>query len=399
MDDCAREGIRDVKIVLTQTGSLGDCLLTTTIARQIKEIDYPGCHLTWIIGERYKEVLDNNPHVDDVIALPMHPSISLRYGVRAYVDELKREGKCFDQAIVLDLDAKNAPLVWGTCRSIYFRIYQEIYGHRVSVSPEPVICLRDNEVERVKTFCCNHKIDDSNAYPILIEYSPASGQSLMDKDTALALAAKIVDKYSHVKCILSSKDHITSPSAQIIDGSVLSYRENAELLNHCKLLIGSNSGITWLNASTWSKKIPMIQDVMADFTDNNSDISFSVEMDCKCVGAPTKNLIELHSPTLDELYTCVCAVIDSSFEEVKSKYVEIETSVTEYMYRFYESKNKLNVMDSKSNKPLSQTSVFPAYAKIKVYLFNLIPLLTLRQKRGQINIKLFGIPFLKIKGK
>ncbi|MEI8205638.1 MAG: hypothetical protein WCG03_02050 [Kiritimatiellales bacterium] len=388
-----------MKIVLTQTGSMGDCLLTTTIARQIKEIDYPGCHLTWVIGERFKEVIENNPHVDEVIVLPMHPSVSLRYGVRAYVDELKSEGKVFDKTMVLDLDAKNAPHVWGTCRSIYFRIYQEVYGHRVTVSPEPVICLREDEVGRVKTFCRNHEIDGLNSYPILIEYSPASGQSMMDQETALDLAVKIVEKYPHVKCILSSKDRIKTPSAQIIDGSILSYRENAELLNHCKLLVGANSGITWLNASTWSKKIPMIQDVMADFTDNNTEISFSVEMDCKCVGASTKNLIELHSPTVDELYKCVCEVIDSSFDEVKSKYKGIDTPVTEYMYRFYESKHKLNLMGTERKKPLSQTSVFPAYAKLKFYIFNLIPIMTMRQKRGQINIKLFGIPFLKIKGK
>jgi hypothetical protein len=378
---------------------MGDCLLTTTIARQIKEIDYPGCHLTWVIGERFKEVVENNPHVDEVIVLPMHPSVSLRYGVRAYVDELKNAGKCFDKTMILDLDAKNAPHVWGTCRSIYFRIYQEVYGHKVTVSPEPVICLREDEVERVDTFCRDHGIDESDTYPILIEYSPASGQSMMDKETALDLAVKIVENYSHVKCILSSKDYIKTPSAQIIDGSVLSYRENSELLNRCKLLVGSNSGITWLNASTWSKKIPMIQDVMADFTDNSTEISFSVEMDCKCVGASTKNLIELHSPTFDELYKCVCEVIDSSFDEVKSKHKEIDTPVTEYMYRFYEAKHKLNFMGTERNTPLGKTSVFPAYAKLKFYIFNLVPIMTMRQKRGQMKIKLFGIPFLKIKGK
>lgn len=391
-----------MRIILTQVGAMGDCLLSTIIARQIKEVDYPGSHLTWVVGDRFKEVVENNPHVDEIIVLPVGKErdafMSLRYSVRAYVDELVREGRVFDKIIILDLDEKNAPYLWGTCRSIYFRLYHEIYGQKVTVSPEPVIRLKEGEVKKVRDFCREHGLAD--AYPILIEYSPNSGQSMMNKQLAVELANKLIEKYPHVKCVLTSHERIATESAQIIDGSVLSYRENAELLNHCKLLIGANSGITWLNASTWAKKIPMIQSVVSDFSDNSTELSFSVEMDCKYVGDSTENLIELRSPAFEELYKCVCEVVDSSFDEVKSKHKEIETPASEYMYRFYQRKHKSNLNSAaRCESDGQKTSVFPAFAKLKVSLFNFFPLATMRQKRHQIDIKILGIPFLKIKGK
>ena len=61
-----------LKILLVQLGSTGDCLFVTTIARQIKEVDYPGCHLTWVIGSRYKPAIINNPHVDEILEIPVN---------------------------------------------------------------------------------------------------------------------------------------------------------------------------------------------------------------------------------------------------------------------------------------------------------------------------------------
>src|SRR6478736_1535089 len=63
--------MQQVRVLLVQLASMGDCLFVTAIARQIKEIDFPGCHLTWLIGSRYIPAIKNNPYIDAVIEIPV----------------------------------------------------------------------------------------------------------------------------------------------------------------------------------------------------------------------------------------------------------------------------------------------------------------------------------------
>ena len=60
-----------MNILLVQLGSNGDCLFVTTIAKQIKEIDYPGCNLTWMIGSNCSHIIENNHFIDDKIIIPI----------------------------------------------------------------------------------------------------------------------------------------------------------------------------------------------------------------------------------------------------------------------------------------------------------------------------------------
>ena len=53
------------RILLVHLIANGDCLMATTVARQIKT-DFPGSHLTWAIGYKCRHVIDNNPYVDEI---------------------------------------------------------------------------------------------------------------------------------------------------------------------------------------------------------------------------------------------------------------------------------------------------------------------------------------------
>lgn len=59
------------KILLAHLNSNGDILYSTTIAKQIKEVDYIGCHLTWAVGSCCKSMLKENPHVDTIWEVPL----------------------------------------------------------------------------------------------------------------------------------------------------------------------------------------------------------------------------------------------------------------------------------------------------------------------------------------
>lgn len=52
--------------------NIGDILLCTPIARQLKVND-PDCHIVWYTADKYKFILENNPYIDEIIALPGEP--------------------------------------------------------------------------------------------------------------------------------------------------------------------------------------------------------------------------------------------------------------------------------------------------------------------------------------
>ncbi|MBR7159220.1 MAG: hypothetical protein IKD08_06080 [Alphaproteobacteria bacterium] len=367
-----------MNILFVQLGSMGDCLLATTIARQIKEVDYPNCHLTWMIGDIFETVIKNNPYVDDTITIPLKYEndaiIKARENIATFVDEAQKKQK-FDKVIILDVTPTNKNFHYGTYRSIYFRIYKEVYWNEVTVSPEPVINLLPEEVANVEAFVKANKLDEDNCYPILIEAGAKSAQSELNMDLALYVAEELVKKYNHVKCIISSKEKLPSDiSPRIIDGSVLTFRENAELLNHCKLFLGGNSGITWLNVSTWSKKTPMIQNVVKPFT-LVPVLSMSVDMDFKNVGQSTEGLIELGSPSRKKYLQCIYDVIDNSFKVAKSHYQSNE--------------HNLNIKENLR---------YAIRSKYDIYLFRKIKIGTFSvscdgRERGKI--KLLGIPIFE----
>ena len=43
----------------------GDCLMTTAVARQLK-LDDPDCHITWAISYKCRQVIENNPDIDNI---------------------------------------------------------------------------------------------------------------------------------------------------------------------------------------------------------------------------------------------------------------------------------------------------------------------------------------------
>lgn len=386
-----------MNILMTQIGTLGDCLLTTAIARQIKELDYPGCHLTWLIGEYSDLVLRNNPHVDEVIVLPIayvaSEIIQARINIHSYIDALKTEGRDFDKIFIFDNNSfPQTNFYYGDFRSIYFRIYHELYNQHPIVAPEPVIVLGSDEVENVKRFMEKYNLNKNRDYLILFESNPHSNQSTTNPEMAFRVAQKLICKFSNVKCILSGKTPLQLNQEKIIDACEISYRENAELLNQCHLLVGSNSGITWLNASTWSKKIPMIQNIN---TTNNSSISYSVEMDYKNVGTQTDKLIELQDADELELFECISEIVSSSFTEAKKRYPEKYIYPTDYYARYYsifklgfnvfasdihvsvchknQSESTINPKGSELRYPLAAVMRFTLVKKLARFIFHSLP--------------------------
>lgn len=245
------------RYLLVQLGSFGDCLYATTIAKQIKKNE-PESHLTWAISEKYKSILIGNPDVDAVWEISNSEGYIFGTAHR-YVEkeaEIRKNNGEFDQIIFSQILPKNIYVYNGTIRSSIL----QSYGRKIDVDVTPTLNLSYTEVNNVNNFILKNNILDYT-FKILFECGPTSNQSKkINLDFALEIAKKITSKRSDTCFILSSNKTIEKPEARIFDANSLTFRENAELINHCNLLVGCSSGITWLATSSWcSNKINQVQ--------------------------------------------------------------------------------------------------------------------------------------------
>jgi ADP-heptose:LPS heptosyltransferase len=244
------------KILLVHLVSNGDCLMATTVARQIKS-DFPGCHLTWAISYKCKQAIENNPFVDSIwsveYAANESPVDAVWYRTKQDAERRKAAGE-FDEVYYTQIFPENVGNFDGTTRTTIFRSYPR----PISVPVQPTLRLYDHEIERVRGFAARQALDTYRKV-VLFECAPGSSQSSLSPEIAIRVATRVLTDHQDAAFIISSHLSFSSPAPNIIDGSSLSFRENAELSKYCTLLLGCSSGITWLLTSTAAKTIPTIQ--------------------------------------------------------------------------------------------------------------------------------------------
>ena len=299
------------RFLLVQLMSNGDCLYATTVAHQIK-VDYPNCHLTWAVSSMCRPILYLNPYIDEVWEVPLLDKTEILKQWCTFEKEIykRKENGDFDEIFVTQFVPNHLENYDGLNRSSIFRGYRR----PVEVPIIPILYLSQKEVDNVANFVNEHNLKDKK-YVILFECSPQSEQSFIDLNFALDVSKKIINELSNICVILTSNVSIPYIDKNIIDGSILSIRENAELIKYCSLLIGCSSGITWISTSNWSHKIPMIQLLKA-----RPFWFASVIHDHNYWGLSTDHIIEMTECSTEVVSNCVKTVIQSSFQIAKLKY-------------------------------------------------------------------------------
>lgn len=241
------------KILHLQLYSNGDCLYGTTIAQQIKT-DYPNCHLTWAIASFCKPIIENNPFVDEIISIEnivKNDVVAYRSLKQKFLQE--KAAGIYDEVFFIQNMDDNQAYYDGCIRSNVLNAYP----NPITVSIQPILCLTDAEQNIAKTFATNHQLSNYKNV-VLFEFAPQSGQSKLTKEDAISIAEKLVAN-GNTAVIMSSAQKINHSNKAIIDGSVLTVRENAAITHYCTFLLGTSSGITWLSTSTGARQLPMIQ--------------------------------------------------------------------------------------------------------------------------------------------
>ena len=291
---------------MAQLGVYGDCLYATTIARQIKQ-DNPNSELTWAIGSNYVDILVGNPDVDQVWTYPIKDRWEVTSKWYKFVEEVEAVSKKYDEVYFIQTYPGDAEGFYGCAREAMFRKYSK----PITVSLTPIVRLSLIEVERVRAFANGFHLPDYKQV-ILFECTPQSNQSFLTMEMAVNIAKKICIQHPNTCVLMSHKSPKMSylidkaNEHRIVDATVLSFRENAELTKYCTLLIGTGSGITQLCQSDWAKPIPTVQ-LLTQHT------VASIMWDHNWFHLPTDNIIELVDASETEVLLCIQNIIENGF--------------------------------------------------------------------------------------
>ena len=316
------------RVLLGQLISNGDCLYATAIAQQIKH-DFPGCHLTWAVSSLCRKTIEENPWIDSIWEIPLAgwSGEFLRASWDSFaIEALERyEQGLYDFVFFTQIYPGNPHHFEGTVRPGIFLGYPG----KITVPLEPSLVLRAEEVERVKHFAQQSRLEDFEQV-ILFECSSKSGQSHITPEFAQRAAESIVkESAGRHAVILCSQHAVQRPLEGIIDGSILTLREMAELTKYCTLLIGCSSGISCISTSTWAKPLPMIQ-----LLSRQCAMFASLAHDYLYFGLPTSHVIEMFDADVERLVSCFNFFVKHGWESTTATYHEEPQVAFEYYLGF-----------------------------------------------------------------
>ncbi len=302
------------RFLIGQLARFGDCLYVTAVAKQIKH-DFPDSHITWAIAAPYRSILELNPLVDEIWEVgDKGSSYSEDWWQQFEVEANKRKSLgLFDELVLTQMTKRNWKNFSGSIRSSVLRGY----GRPITVPVDPVLRLSEREVANVRRFADQR---DLGAFKnvILFECAPGSGQSSVNVDFALGVARRIAAKHPNTCFILSTNKAFATDSKQILDASVLTFRENAELSKYCTFLVGCSSGITWLCSSDWAKKINMIQ-----LIDEDPSVFAGVAYDLELRKMCTDHILEIGDQSKGILCDVLSMTLNDGFAKAKARYHRI----------------------------------------------------------------------------
>ena len=305
--------MRPTRILLGHLASFGDCLFATAVARQIKR-DFPGCHLTWAVGSMYRGAIECNPDVDDIWEVPLSRRDQTNPAWRRFEAEARarvRRGE-FDEAFFTQIGPDNYQNFDGTIRASIFRAYPR----PITVPVRPVVRLTEAEVAATRSFAEQHRLAERD-HVILFECASESRQSFVTPAFAATVASLVTSQRYDTAVILSSNARVEETPGNVIDGSVLSLRQNAELTKYCSLLVGCSSGVSWLCTSDWAKPLKTIQ-----LLRRATSVFASMAHDAGYFGLPAAHIIEMTDCSEERVATCITTALSGTFEDARNTFHE-----------------------------------------------------------------------------
>src|SRR3984885_13663661 len=281
------------RILLGMLASNGDCLYATAIARQIKT-DFPGCHLTWAIGSLSRQVLTNNPDIDEIWELPQRSWADMEADWTLFEIEARQlaDAGRFDHIFLTQISPARFANYDGTIRPSMFRNF----GRPVTVPVDSTINLSEEE-KGGGDLWFQASAASSASHVVLCECSSKSGQSFMTVDLALQMAERITVADDKAVVIISTHEPLATENPRIISGGTLSIRQIARLTQYVQLFVGCGSGLTV--AATCGVAKPGVPNIQ--ILKRSTSVYASFRHDFAHFGKPTGQFLELTTEDPDHL--------------------------------------------------------------------------------------------------
>ena len=302
-----------LKIAILLLNNNGDILYATPIAKQIKQYDFPGCHLTWIVAEQCIDILKGNEYIDKLDVVSLNRINEIYEGKWATIEMLyksKLNRGEYDKLFILQPFDRN----YLKYKSCIRRMILDSYPYSINVPLKPLLRLSTQEKLNVHAFIKGNEIENYQNR-ILYEFAPSSGQANISTEEVLNIAAQIVKMNSSTCVILSSNQDLEIVDEHVFSAKSLTFKENSELINYCTLLLGCSSGISWLSTSDYCKAIPTIQ-----FLNYKVPWFNSLKFDFKINNISIENVIELYNFDKEIIVRAVDCFLKYGLARAKSEF-------------------------------------------------------------------------------
>ena len=215
-----------------------------------------------------------------------------REAVRRYVE---RE---YDEILLSQVSPENYQNFDGTVRPSILRAL----GRPVTVPIENVICVTQEEAERVDRFVRDGRIAEFE-HRILFECSSRSGQSFITPDLAQEIAARLYRALPNTTVIYTTSEPMQLRDERSRYAGSLSLREIAHLTHACSVFVGAGSGCTVLATSSAAKQLPSVLLLRGD---TSMFASFAQDLDYFGIDHP--GIVELTDENPNRIAACIALV-------------------------------------------------------------------------------------------
>lgn len=141
-------------ILAIRFSSMGDVVLQTSFVSWLK-MSYPNCKITFLTSNEFIDLLNQHPHIDEVISIPRFKGLKGIISLKNYIKDLQKKNN-FD--LLLDLH--------GTTRSYFVKMFLP-FVKKVTIDKRRFeralfVKLGINLLKKTESIHSRHQIDFSN---------------------------------------------------------------------------------------------------------------------------------------------------------------------------------------------------------------------------------------------
>jgi len=275
-----------VKICIVKLSAMGDVIHAMVVLQFIKK-QIPSCQIDWIVEDGFKGVLENNPHIDNILAVNLKSikkkkseifnQIKLlneyaknQYDIvidaqglikSAIVAKIVGEKKVGSKIVGFDKDSTREGIAsWFYNETVNIAYDKNVIDRNCTlISKSLDISISKEDILNKEPFLYSEKIDNDSGNNILFVVGASKENKMYPKELFLEIANNL--QYEKIEVVWASEEENKIAHYLEQNGSNIYMCEKMNLdklklkIQSSKLLIGADTGPTHM---AWALNIPSI---------------------------------------------------------------------------------------------------------------------------------------------